>query len=252
MKKIFYSLISVLILVNPTLALAKIGSSSAALQRQAKISQVQDQRVNDLKQRADTEIDRRITALNGLITQVGTLKKLTNAQKAEFSSSIQTQINFLNSLKIKIDADTDLTTLKADVKSIIDSYRIFLVFMPQIRFLAAADRLSVVASDLNTVSAKLQARINNSQALGKDVTQLSLWISDLNSKTADAQSLSNSITEEVISLTPQGYPGNKTTLEDARSKLKTGEADVKIARQDGLSIISQLKLWGNTAVTPTP
>jgi hypothetical protein len=123
--------------------------------------------------------------------------------------------------------------------------------MPQIQLIAAADRLSTVATDLSDVSLKLAERISEAKSQGKDTTQLESTLSDLNSKIADAQAQSAAILSEVLSLSPSGYPDNKPTILDARSKLKTGAADVKAARQDAHAIIRQLKLWGDKTITPT-
>lgn len=261
MKKIFLSLISVLIFVSPNFAFAQDSTatptplptrgSNVRDHIKARISVAVDERVSNLKQRADSEIARRVTALNGLISRISQIKKLTNTQKADFTSKIQAQIDALNALKTKIDTDTDLTTLKTDVKSIVDSYRIFLVFMPQIRLLGAADRLSTVASDLTALSAKLETRISDAKSLGKDTVQLDTYLTDLNSKVAEAQTESSAVINEILPLTPDGYPGNRSIVLDARAKIKTGTNDVKTARQDALNIVKQLKLWGSITVTPT-
>lgn len=263
MKKIIYLIIFVTLLAFPVHSNAQDISSASPTSslktirqenRQAVISKVQDQRVNNLKERGEKEIDRRITALNGLITRLSKIKKITDSQRSDLTSKVQSEIDTLTTLRGKIDADTDLITLKTDVKSIVDSYRVFVVFMPQIQLLAATDRLFILSADLSTLSTKLQSRINNAQSLGKDITQVNLWLTDLNSKVIEINTLANSINTEVLGLTPQGYPDNKTTILDAKSKLKAAREDLNNARIDAVNIIKQLRAWGNspTELTPTP
>ena len=243
--------------MQPSFVLAEDATNSASGRREiknearAKISQASDQRVSDLKQRADKEITRRIEALTKLISRIDKIKKLTGSQKSDLKSKVLAEIDALNLLKAKIDADTDLATLKTDVKSIVSAYRVFLLFMPQIELIGAADRLSNITTNLSVISDKLQARINEAKLSGKDVTELNVLMSDLNSKIAEAKTLSQSVIDEVLPLTPQEYPGNKTIILDARSKIKTGKEDIRLAREDALKIIKQLKIWGKE-LTPTP
>ncbi len=208
-----------------------------------------DQKVADLQKRGDMEIERRIVALNKLIERIDKIRKLSATQKTELKARVQTEIDTLNALKAKIDADTDITTLKADVKSIVDSYRVFVVFMPQIRLIAAGDRLLTVAANLSAISTKLQTRITEAQAAGKDVTQLNTYLTDLNAKVANANTQANAVITEALTLTPEGYPGNKTTIQALRAKIKTGTADAQTARKDAQSILKQLKTW--VKVSPT-
>lgn len=215
-----------------------------------------DQKVADLQKRGDTEIERRIVALNQLIERIDKIRKLSATQKTELKAKVQTEIDTLNALKAKIDADTDIDTLRADVKSIVESYRVFVVFMPQIKLIAAADRLLTVAANLSAISTKLQTRITEAEASGKDVTQLNSYLTDLNTKVTDANTQANAVITDALTLTPEGYPGNKTTIQTLRGKIKTGTSDVQAARKDAQSILKQLKVWGKvsptTSQSPTP
>jgi hypothetical protein len=49
-------------------------------------------------------------------------------------------------------------------------------------------------------------------------------------------------------LTAQGYPGNKSVLEDARTKIKAVVIDLKAAYKDALQIRQELK--GLKVTTP--
>ena len=98
---------------NPAQREAGLASRAAVItQTQANISQ-------DLKQRAEKEITRRINFLNELIAQLNDIKKISSAEKADLQTQIQAQIDDLNTLQTKINSDTDNVTLKTDVKSIV-------------------------------------------------------------------------------------------------------------------------------------
>lgn len=212
----------------------RLASKAAAItQRQENVSQ-------DLKQRAQTEINRRINFLNQLLTRLSDIKKLSSAEKADLQSQIQTQVDGLNTLLVKINADTDNTTLEADVKSIVNNYYIFLFFRVKVNLLIAADRLSTITDNLDTIYAKLQTRIDQAQTQGTDVTSLNSLLSDMNSKISDAKTLYSAAETELTSLTAQGYPGNKSTLSDARTKLQTVRDDSYTAYQDAIKIRQSL------------
>ncbi len=198
-------------------------------------------RLAKVRANADKEIDRRVAVLNKLVTKLGVLKGVTDAQKATLTAQVQAEIANLTALKAKIDADTDLATLKADKKSIVDSYRVFLLFVPQITITAHADRILGTAAILQTLADKLSVRVDAAKTAGKNVTAASAKLADMNAKIADAISQANNAITTVGGLTPSGYPGNKPTLISARKMLATARTDLRMARQDVAGVRTGLK-----------
>lgn len=201
----------------------------------------QQQNITNLKQRADQEITRRVSSLNALIVKINKIKKLPSSNKTSLITQVQTEINNLNALKLKVDADTDLATLRKDVQSIVQSYRVYAFFIPQINLLIAADALSTNADNLTVLYNKLQTLVGKSRVTGTTLTNLQNLLSNMQAKITDAQSQYQAVETEVIALTPQGYPTNKTVLQDARQKLRIGTADLKSARDFGGQIIVILR-----------
>ena len=202
--------------------------------------------ITRLKPKADQEIDRRIASLNELNTRVQAMVKLSAAQKAAISTTIQTQIQVFTALKAKVDADTDFDVLKADVKSITDSYRVYALVLPQIQVIAAADRLSTTADMVASMGTKIQARIAEAQAAGKNITAAQSALADMGAKVADANVQAQSAITAIISLVPdQGdktkAEANRAALENARKIIKTGEQDLKDARKDIEKITKALR-----------
>ncbi len=199
-------------------------------------SQLEANRIENLKQRATTEITRRINFLTELSKKIDELKKLSTVQKEDLKAQIQTQITSLNELQARINADTDLATLRTDVKSITNGYYTFAFFRVKISLLVASNRMAATTDILNTVYAKLQTRINEQQAKGIDVTALNVLLSDMLAKINSAKTQYDAAQTELSSLTAQGFPGNKSTLLSARAKLKQGEKDLRAAYQDAVKI----------------
>ncbi len=230
--------IAAALLVVPLVTSQAIGKSATF---SPTVAQTQQERMNNLKTRADNEVSRRVTSLSSLISRINLMKHLSASQKSTFIASINSQINSLNTLKTKLDNDTDLTTLKTDVQSIVDSYRVFVVYMPQIELLAAADRIDDIAMKLNDLATKLQIRLTSASARGNNITSLETTLKDMTSKVADAVTQYNNVDSSIIPLTPTGYPGNKTTLIAARKMIQTGHQDLVAALQDAKTIIQGLK-----------
>ncbi len=208
-----------------------LAASESALRVQAEANATEN-----LRQRAVTEITRRINFLTELSKKIDALKKLSSAQKEDLKTQIQTQINGLNELQAKINSDTDLATLKTDVKSIINGYYIFAFFRVKISLLVAANRMTTTIDTLNTVYTKLLTRINEEQAKGTDVTALNVLLSDMLTKINSAKTQYDAAQTELNSLTAQGFPGNKSSLLNARAKLMQGGKDLRAAYQDAVKI----------------
>jgi hypothetical protein len=214
-----------------------------------------DASMTQLKARADKEISRRIEALTKLLSRIAEFKKLSASQKSSLSVQVQAEIDKLTTLKAKIAADTDLTTLKADVQSIVDAYRIYALFMPKIQILGAADRLQITADAMSSHAATLETKITEKQTAGQNVTELQTLLADMNAKIANAKTQAQNAITTVTPLTPEGYPGNKTQLQSAQQMIVTGIKDLNTARQDARKIIVGLMKLGKTAkpsVTTTP
>ncbi len=236
--------------LSPAFALADTGSTTATGNATAAFS-------TRAKSHADQEIERRTANLNDLISHVQGIKNLSDADKASIANAVTNQVNALAALKTKIDADTDLATLKTDVKSITDSYRIYALVLPQIRIITAADRIVTIVKEMQQLSSKFQTRIAAAQSAGADVAAATAALTDFNAKVADAGVQAQAAVTEIVSLVPDNgdktvRSKNTTALKDARTKIVAAQKDLAAARHDAAIIVSTLKgkvLKPNTAGT---
>lgn len=232
-------------------------STSAA---DVSVSAAMQERIDTGKNRADQEIARRIDALNQLNTRIQAMTKLTTTEKATLDTSINTQVSTLTALKAKIDADSDITTLKTDVKSITESYRIFMLIIPQGRITVASDKLKSAAEVEAALAAKLTARIDADTAAGKDTAAEKKALADMQAKIADANIQADAAVALVANLSPDGGDKAKATanaqaLKDARAKIKMGLKDIVSARDDARTIVKGLAINASgsaAASTTTP
>lgn len=208
-------------------------------------------KISSLKDKAAREIDRRIKALGALSTRIQTMKKISDAQKTALKSSIQSQITTLTDLKTKIEAENDITALRTDAQSIIKSYRIYALIIPQGTIIAAADRALTLAEQMTTLGTKLQTRISEAKTAGKDVAALEKSLVDYNAKITDAKTQAQAAIDSVSKLTPDN--GDKTKMEanlkamkEAQNKIRAAQQDFVAARKDAKDIAQGLKASGKT------
>lgn len=195
---------------------------------------------------ANTEITARINSLNDLISKINSIKNVSAADKASITLTTQNEISTMTALKAKIDTDTGTTTLRADLKSITADYRIYALIEPQLEILTAADRIDQIISLMATVQTKLQTRITALQSAGKDASALIATLADVSAKITDAQTQSSSAVSLTASLTPdQGdatvAAANAAAIKSARADIKTGNSDLQAAYKDLNSIVFGIK-----------
>lgn len=211
-----------------------------------------ENQIDRLKQRALNEIDRRITSLTNVGDRITKVKKLTDAEKTQLQNNIQTEIASLNALKDKIQSDTDLQTLRTDTKSIVTSYRIYLLYLPVTRIIIAADDLLATADKLSSVAATLQTKITEAKGQGQDTASLDSLLTDIQTQITAAKTQANNAITSVTTLNPTAYPGNKQFLQDARKMLQAALKNLQTAKQDAHKIIESLrKLGKHTDISPS-
>jgi hypothetical protein len=208
------------------------------------------------KSRADKEIDRRTAALGEIVARINAMTRVTADFKTQVTTNLQGQITALNQLKAKIDADTDGATLKTDVKSITDSYRVFALVMPQARIAAAADRAVNLATMETALGAKLKTRIDAAASAGADVTALTNALSDLATQANGATAAAQAAVAASISLQPdQGdktvMASNTKALQEARGNIQTAQKSLVQGRKDIQTIIDGLKKLNVSATSST-
>jgi chromosome segregation ATPase len=228
-------------------------SSEAAEKRQEKMEEKTEDAMERLKEKAEKAIERRIERLEKLIDRIGEMKKLSASDKASLTSEVQAEIDSLKALLAKIQADTDLETLRTDVKSIVDSHRIFALFIPKIQIIGAADRMLNIADQMSSQAARLEIKINEAEANGNDVVELESLLSDMKTNIEEAKTQANGAISAVDNLEPEDFDKDETldTLKDARQMVVDALHNLNEARQDARKIIVGLLQFGKKSATPT-
>jgi len=230
------SLVLTLILVSSNVVYA-INASPSGMKTAAT-----QNAITILKQKADAEITRRINSINELMARINNMKRLADTDKTNLQNEANEMIGNLNALKTKIDNEEDLSTLRKDRQDIFTQYRIYMLFMPQLRIYVAADRV------LDTVDLMQKVHDKLLSTAATDAQKNSL--ADAQNKLNDASSKAKEATDVIKDLKPdEGNQGiassNRQALLNAKSLLMQAVSDLQVARKDFVQV-------RNSLPTPTP
>ena len=210
------------------------------------------QKLERLKSLGADLIENRLVSLDNLKTRINEMAKTNAATKTATLAEINKSVNALNALNTKIQADTDLVTLKADIKSIYETYRVYMVLLPKNLGLNASARGQYILGQLSAIEVKLQKIITQNKTTGKDMAAIEKLIIDFDAKIADAKSQLQIADTQFESMTPADTEVAKTAREAGKNAMNQAKDSLKAAHDIMKSIIEQIKLASTVTPTPTP
>lgn len=220
---------------------ASLDRAANQLVQQYKAASRSAERITNLKAAGVKTIDTRLADVDRLINKINGLSVITSSDKTALVSILNSAKSGLETLSTKIQGDTDLATLKADIKSIFTAYRIYEVVNPKVSGLIVADRITALITKLQSVSGKLSGLITSVNASGKDTTQMSTFFSDYQTQITAAQSQVAAAKTSFEAMDVTDTTAAKTDFEAGKADLKTAMSDLQNARRDLQSIIPLLK-----------
>lgn len=198
-----------------------------------------------VRDHGEASIDARIANLTKLVARLDEAKRLTTDAKTSLTAMLNSQIDALKALKVKIETE-GTTTLKDDVHSVTTDFRIYALVMPKAAITAAADRIMTITGQMETLADKIKARIDAASSAGTDVTTSQTAYADFTAKIADAKVQAQAAVSLVANLSVD--EGDKTKLEantaalkSAKAKIDAAQADLKAARADIGTILKNIK-----------
>jgi hypothetical protein len=195
--------------------------------------------VDTLRAFGNCEINRRFATLTTLSSKISSSKVMTSSDAAALQSEISSTRSGLTALKATIDAETSIPVLKLDIVRIATQFRVYLLVVPQVHLVNAADAVAVAQTKFATVNTNLQARINAENAAGKNTAAAQADLDAMNASVTAAANLASPLPAALLPLTPAEYNGGtagpilanaRTALGQARDDLKSALADAKACR----------------------
>lgn len=179
-----------------------------------------EKQLKKLKNQGARMISERINSLNRL-SKLVKKSKLTEAQKNSLLISINDQVASLTDLGVKIKADTAIETARNDVKSIYENYRIYSIFIPKIKLTISLYNQQNHIEKLNGYFSKVQEKINQAKAKGKDTAARQKSLDDSKAMIPTISAKINQTLAAVTALKPGDYPTtSKKVINDANKSLR--------------------------------
>ncbi len=194
------------------------------------------------KAAVDARIDLRLATLGALKIAINGATNLSSSDKSTLSALATSDTSGLQALRTKTNAETTVAGVRADAKSMIDDYRIYMLVVPKVRFTVAADAETAVIAKLQAAHDKLAALATQLGAAGKNVAPEQAALSDMASKLSAAKSSLNGLTAGLLAAQPSpDASAMQAAVAPVRSGVKAARADLKTAAADAKTAAQGLK-----------
>lgn len=203
----------------------------------------------------DGEITKRLTALNtlsGKIAKQLSAGHLTSGQASSLQGDATNNQNGLTALKTRLDAETNITAARQDVRSIYTRFRIYAVVLPRDYNTVWLDVLQNLDGRLRAAQPKIEYAIQHAPASERG--QLDTRFGDYKAQLAEGESQMDAAQGQIATLTPANFdnarPVFTTAWQDFRSDMKTAHSDIHQAAADLHQISRILKAGASASSTP--
>jgi hypothetical protein len=200
-------------------------------------------------QKAETaRIDLRLATLAGLKLAINAAADLSSAHKSALQDLVSSDVSGLSGLRSKVAAETTIAAVKADGRSMVVDYRIYMLVVPQVRFTIGSDIQAAAVARLQSIHDKLAGIASQLKAQGKDVSKIDDQLTDMASKLAACTSAIAGKADGLLATHPSADPNAMhAAVSPVRTAMRSGRDDLKGAITDAKSVRSELKaLAGNS------
>lgn len=198
-----------------------------------------------VKAKCVAAIQQRLATLDQLTSRVNSAKHLTAGNRATLLADIQSDRTGLTSLEGEINGETTLLQLKVSCPKIVNDYRVYLLLVPQVHMVVAADAGNAAIDDFNKATSLLQKAINAASTHGVDpakVADAQARSADAQAKITDAKAKVDPVVAELVALTPADINNGsaQSVLASAKAALAAARDDLKLARADLAAAVQDL------------
>jgi hypothetical protein len=190
------------------------------------------QSLTAIQQRAAVAIAKRLASLSVAINDVTNSSAISSGDKTTLLATLNGDVTGLTALGVTIAADTTAQQALTDYKTIFTGFRVYALALPQVRFAAAADTITVtVLPKLTDAQSKLAALLAGVDS-GKNTPAVQAAMADLATQITAITSETNGLSATVLAYTPAQYDANHALLSPSRAALAISRNDVRTARGD--------------------
>ncbi len=190
------------------------------------------------KSAVNARIDLRLATLAALRIAVSGATDLTSAHHSTLAALLTSDVSGLTALRTKTGAETTVAAVRADGRSMVVDYRIYMLVVPKVRFTIAGDTEATVVTRLRGVHDTLSQVADKLAGEGKDTGPETAEIADMASKLDAATTALNGQIDALLAVTPSpdasamqaAVSPVRTAVHTARDDIKTAIADARTAR----------------------
>lgn len=202
----------------------------AAQAQEAETDTTSRHSIDQLKERAQAAIDRRLDTLDRLTDRVDGAQHMTDSHKATLTGDYRAAANGLTGLGVEIAAASTAEELKVLVPLIATDYRVYLVIVPKSLEVAASDRIGVAVERLTDGANRLADAIDRAKAAGIDTSAAERWLISARDEIAEAKRTGVPVADDVIGLDASDWEEPaKSTLQEGKRRLDNARVDVRQA-----------------------
>jgi hypothetical protein len=167
-------------------------------------------------------IDLRLRALERLDALLDRKKHVTDAHRSTLGDLIDADVAGLTDLRTKVAGETTTEALKADAKSMINDYRIFILVRPKVRLTIVADNEAAAIDRLQKLHDKLADLVAKAKANGKQTDTAEAALTRMQASIDEAAKGLEGQVDALLALQP-GPDGDAIRAEVAKIRQALGD-----------------------------
>jgi hypothetical protein len=189
----------------------------------------------------DARINGRLHTLAALKTAINAATALSSAHRATLNGIVTADVSRLSALRTKVDAETTLPAVRADERSMVVDFRVYMLVVPKVRLTIASDVENAAIGRLGSVHDKLAAAIAAAKAHGTDVSAEETELADLAARLSAASSVLSGRADALLAVAPSPDAAAMTAaVGPVRAAVRTTREDLRKAVADARQIRRQL------------
>ncbi len=171
-----------------------------------------------------------------------TANHLTTGDHQTLANDISTvELPGIQGLLTHVQQDTVCPELRADARTMVLDYRVYMVMTPQTHLTIVADDETSLEGVFESYVPTITAAIQSAHARGQNVTAAQNAFTDMSDQVTAAQTATTGLDVQLLAQTPQGAPGNWQVFLAARTSVSNARDDLRAAFGDAQQLKADLQ-----------
>lgn len=220
-------IVALLVALVPTGAMAQTADEPPPRERVAITDEEAAERLDTLKRRATSQIERRLDALSRLRGRIDSAGNLADSHARSLLDDVSAAEVALTAGVESVASATSVAELRQLVPGIFETTLVFALLGPKTHATIASDASAAAADRFDEVEVKLQTALDELAETGIDTAEAQADLDEMAQLVSDAVATAGPVADVVIVLQPSDWPDPaqaelrqaKTTLGAARDQL---------------------------------